>query len=55
MMAKGQHFPRDAQAFLVKTVEDAIRSRKENNVVTSDIIQAMIEMERQANDGMKKG
>lgn len=53
-MTSGQHFPRDAQSFLVEIVEDAIKSRKANNVETNDFIHALIEMEQQAKNGKVK-
>lgn len=50
-MTKGPHFSKNAQSFLVQTIEDAKRSRKENNVVGNGILHALLEMEELAKDG----
>lgn len=52
-MTKGPHFPKNAQSFLVKAVEDAKRSMKENNVVRNDILHALVGMEQHTRDGKR--
>lgn len=47
-----QHFPIDAQKFLVKLVNEAVGERKNNNVVRQDLIQAFLDIENVVGDGM---
>ncbi len=46
-----QHFPKDAQTFLVRLVDDAIKARKENNVVRNDLIQGFVDIQKQQRNG----